>query len=137
MKIILIGDETNEQEKVISALHAIGQDNVLIYHEEKQILADACLICDAAIRRGELVQQVIVNIANSLGTSKDLNDLYRVINDELNRLIDATNLYIAIYDPKNDQFLLPLQYDKLEEAIPVIPAGKTLTRYVFMANQAL
>jgi signal transduction histidine kinase len=137
MKIILIGDETNEQEKIISALHAIGQDNVLIYHEEKQILADACLVCDTAIRRGELVQQVIVNIANSVGIAKDLNELYRVINDELNRLIDANNLYIAIYDPKNDQFQLPLQHDKMEEVIPVIPAGKTLTRYIFTTNQAL
>src|ERR1035437_3937013 len=137
MKIILIGDETNEQEKIISALHAIGHDNVLIYPEEKQIMAEACLVCDKTIRRGELVQHVIVNIANAVGISKDLNELYRVINDELNRLIDATNLYIAIYDPKNDQFQLPLQHDKLEEAIPVIPAGKTLTRYIFMANQAL
>ena len=137
MKIILIGDETNVQEKIISALHAIGHDNVLIYPEEKQIMAEACLVCDKTIRRGELVQQVIVNIANAVGIAKDLNELYRAINDELNRLIDATNLYIAIYDPKNDQFQLPLQHDKLEEAIPVIPAGKTLTRYVFMANQAL
>jgi len=137
MKIILIGDETNEQEKIISAVHDIGHDNIIIYHEEKQILADACLVCDIAIRRGELVQQVIVNIANSVGIAKDLNELYRVINDELNRLIDATNLYIAIYDPKNDQFQLPLQHDKLEEVIPVIPAGKTLTRYIFSTNQAL
>jgi signal transduction histidine kinase/CheY-like chemotaxis protein len=137
MKIILIGDETNEQEKIISALHAIGQDNVTIYHEEKQILADACLVCDKTIRRGELVQQVIVNIANSVDIAKDLNELYGVINDELNRLIDATNLYIAIYDSKNDQFQLPMQHDKLEEALPVIPAGKTLTRYIYTTNQAL
>ena len=90
MKIILIGDETYEQEKIISAMHAIGHDNVLIYPEEKQILAEACLVCDKTIRRGELVQQVIVNIANAVGIAKDLNELYRVINDELNRLIDAT-----------------------------------------------
>jgi signal transduction histidine kinase len=32
---------------------------------------------------------------------------------------------------------LPLQHDKLEETIPVIPAGKTLTRYIFTTNQAL
>lgn len=137
MKIILISDETDEQEKVISALHDIGQDNVHIYPEEKQILADACLVCDAAIRRGELVQQVIVNIANSVGIAKDLSDLYSVINDELNQLIDATNLFIAIYDPANDQFQLPLQHDKLEESIPVIPAGKTLSRYLFTTNQAM
>jgi len=137
MKIILIGDETNEQEKIISAMHAIGHDNVLIYPEEKLIKAEACLVCDKTIRRGELVQQVIVNIANAVGVSKDLNELYRVINDELNRLIDATNLYIAIYDSKNDQFQLPMQHDKLEDAIPVIPAGKTLTRYIYTTNQAL
>ena len=137
MKIILVGDEANEKEKIISALRAIGENDVHVYQEEKQILADACLVCDTAIRRGELVQQVIVNIANSVGSTKDLNELYRLINDELNKLIDATNIYIAIYDPKKDQFQLPLQHDKLEETIPVIPAGKTLTRYIFTTNQAL
>jgi len=137
MKIILVGDDANEKEKIISALHAIGENDVHVYQEEKQILADACLVCDTAIRRGGLVQQVIVNIANSVGTSKNLNDLYRIINYELNRLIDATNLYIAIYDPKKDLFQLPLQHDKLEESIPVIPAGKTLTRYIYTTNQAL
>ena len=137
MKIILIGDKTNEQEKIVSALHAIGQDNILFYKEEKEILVDACLVCDVALRRGELVQKVIVNISNSGGFSKDLDDLYRVIHDELNLLLDATNLYIAIYDPKNDQFQLPLQHDKVEEALPVIPAGKTLTRYVFSTNQSM
>lgn len=137
MKIILIGDDTLEQEKVISALQAIGQQDVHVYHDEKQILDDACLVCDTAIRRGELVQQVIVNIANAVGFSSDLNDLYRVINDELNRLIDATNLFIGIYDPVNDQFQLPLQHDKLEETIPIIPAGKTLSRYLFTTNQPM
>jgi signal transduction histidine kinase/CheY-like chemotaxis protein len=137
MKIILIGDEANEQEKIVSALHNIGLDKVQVYQDDKQIMADACMMCDAALKRGELVQQVIVNIANSVGIAKDLNDLYRVINDELNRLIDATNLFIAIYDPVNDQFQLPLQHDKMEETIPVIPAGKTLSRYVFTTNQAV
>ena len=137
MNIILIGADTSEQEKVISALKAIGQNDIHVYQEEKQILTDACMLCDTAIRRGELVQQVIVNIANAVGFSKDLNDLYRVINDELNRLIDANNLYIGIYDPVNDQFLVPLQHDKLEEPSPIIPAGKTLSRYLFTTNQPM
>ncbi|MDP4290263.1 MAG: ATP-binding protein [Bacteroidota bacterium] len=137
MKIILIGDESNEQEKVISALKSVGLHSIQIYQDEKQLLTDACSECDVATRRGELVQQVIVNIANAVGFAKDLNDLYRVINEELNRLIDATNLFIGIYDPVNDQFQLPLQHDQLEESISVIPAGKTLSRYLFTTNQPL
>jgi len=137
MKIILIGDDTNEQEKIISALHNIGQKEIQIYKNEQPLLSDACLVCDSSIKRGELVQQVIVNIANSVGFSKDLNDLYRVINVELNRLIDATNFFIAIYDPATDQFQLPFQQDKIEENMPVIPAGKTLSRYLFTRNEPL
>lgn len=137
MKIILIGDDTNEQKKIISALHDIGQKEIRIYQDEQQLQTEVGLECAAVLQRVELVQQVVVNIANAVGYSSDLNDLYRVINKELNRLIDATNLFIAIYDRTNDQFQLPFQQDKIEENIPVIPAGKTLSRYLFTRNEAL
>ena len=137
MKIILIGDETNEQEKIISALNDIGQNEIQIYKNDEPLLSDKCLVCDSTIHRGELVQQVIVNIANAVGFSKNLDDLYQVINVELNRLIDATNFFIAIYDPITDQFQLPFQQDKIEENIQVIPAGKTLSRYLFTRNEPI
>ena len=137
MKIILIGDDTNEKEKIIFALQDIGQNEIRIYQDEQQLQTEVGLECAAALHRVELVQQVVVNIANAVGYSSDLNDLYRVINQELNRLIDATNLFIAIYDPSTDQFQLPFQQDKIEENIPVIPTGKTLSRYLFARNEAL
>ena len=137
MKIILIGEDTNEQGKIISALHTIGQNEIRLYQDERQLQMEEELACIAALQRGELVQQVVVNIANSVSLSSDLSDMYRLINEELNRLIDATNLFIAIYDPATDQFLLPFQQDKVEKSIPVIPAGKTLTRYLFTRNEAL
>ena len=137
MKIILIGEDTNEQGKIISALHTIGQNEIRLYQDERQLQMEEELACIAALQRGELVQQVVVNIANSVSLSSDLSDMYRLINEELNRLIDATNLFIAIYDPVSDQFLLPFQQDKVEKSIPVIPAGKTLTRYLFTRNEAL
>jgi signal transduction histidine kinase/CheY-like chemotaxis protein len=137
MKIILIGDETNEQEKIISALNDIGQNEIQIYKNDEPLLSDKCLVCDSTIHRGELVQQVIVNIANAVGFSKNLDDLYQVINVELNRLINATNFFIAIYDPITDQFQLPFQQDKIEENISVIPAGKTLSRYLFTRNEPI
>ena len=137
MKIILIGDNTNEQEKIISALNHLGQNEIRIYQNEQQLQTETGLEYAAALQRSELVQQVVVNIANAYGFSQDLNDLYQLINEELNRLIDATNLFIAIYDTANDQFQLPFQQDKNEETIPVIPAGKTLTRHLFANNEAL
>ena len=137
MKIILIGDETNEQEKIISALNDIGQNEIQIYKNDEPLLSDKCLVCDSTIHRGELIQQVIVNIANAVGFSKNIDDLYQVINVELNRLIDATNFFIAIYDPITDQFQLPFQQDKIEENIQVIPAGKTLSRYLFTRNEPI
>lgn len=137
MKVILIGNDTNEQNKIVSALHDVGQEEIRIYEDEQRLYVETNLVCDAALRRGELVQQVVVNIANAVGFSKDLNDLYRVITEELNRLIDATNFFIAIYDPATDQFQLPFQQDKLEKNIQIIPAGRTLTRYLFSRNEAL
>lgn len=137
MKIILIGDDTNEQGEIISALHAIGQNEIRLCKDDRQLQTEEELACVKALERVERVQQVVVNIANSVSLSGNLSAMYRLINEELNRLIDATNLFIAIYDPATDQFLLPFQQDNVEESIPVIPAGKTLTRYLFARNEAL
>jgi signal transduction histidine kinase/CheY-like chemotaxis protein len=136
MKIILIGDDANEQQKIVSALQLLGQNEIRLFENNHAFQLDA-IESNLILKRGELAQQVAVNIANAVGSSRDLFELYQVINIELNRLINATNLFIAIYDDINDEFQLPFQQDEVEEKIPVIPAGKTLTRYVFSRNEAL
>ncbi len=136
MKIILIGDDANEQQKIVSALHLLGQKEISLFKDENAFQKDACA-SNVALQRSELAQQVAVNIANAVGSARDLFELYQVINVELNKLINASNLFIAIYDPVNDEFQLPFQQDQVEEIIPVIPAGRTLTRYVFSKNEAL
>ena len=136
MKIILIGDDANEQQKIVSTLHSLGQNEISLFKDDHAFQLEASA-SNLVLKRGELAQQVAVNIANAVGSSRDLFELYQVINVELNRLINATNLFIAIYDPVNDEFQLPFQQDQVEEKIPVIPAGKTLTRYVFSKNEAV
>ena len=136
MKIILIGDDATEQKKILSTLKSIGQEDIHLYDDDHAFQLEATE-SNMILKRGVLAQQVAVNIANAVGSARDLYELYQVINIELNRLINATNLYIAIYDPVNDEFLLPFQQDEVEEKIPVIPAGRTLTRYVFSRNEAM
>lgn len=136
MKIILIGDDATEQQKIISTLKSIGQENIHLYVDDHAFQLEATE-SNLILKRGVLAQQVAVNIANAVGPAQDLFELYKVINAELNRLINATNLFIAIYDSVNDEFQLPFQQDQVEEKIPVIPAGKTLTRYVFSRNEAI
>src|ERR1035437_3437356 len=136
MKIILIGDDATEQKKILSTLKSIGQEDIHLYDDDHAFQLEATE-SNMILKRGVLAQQVEVNIANAVGSARDLYELYQVINIELNRLINATNLYIAIYDPVNDEFLLPFQQDEVEEKIPVIPAVRTLTRYVFSRNEAM
>ncbi|NWJ50109.1 MAG: response regulator [Bacteroidetes bacterium] len=136
MKIILIGDDAAEQQKIVSTLQSIGQEDIHLYVDDHAFQLEATQ-SNLVLKRGELAQQVAVNIANAVGPAQDLFELYEVINLELNRLINAANLFIAIYDPVNDEFQLPFQQDQVEEKIPVIPAGKTLTRYVFSRNEAV
>jgi signal transduction histidine kinase/CheY-like chemotaxis protein len=136
MKIILIGDEATEQQKIISTLQSIGQEDIHLYEDDHAFQLEATE-SNLVLKRGLLAQQVAVNIANAVGPAQDLFELYKVINVELNKLINATNLFIAIYDPINDEFQLPFQQDQVEEKTPVIPAGKTLTRYVFSRNEPI
>ncbi len=85
-------------------------------------------------KRSEMIQDLLYNISNAVHTSKDLNELFKLIRDELSQIFDTTNFYIAIYDSVAEIVSLPF-FTEEEENFKSFPEGKTLAAYVIEKNQ--
>jgi len=55
-------------------------------------------------KRSEIVQSALFHIAEAASTSSDLEELLKTVHDQLGRLIDTKNLYVALYDPASGGF---------------------------------
>ncbi len=53
------------------------------------------------------INQALYSISNAVNTSVDLSALYRSIHRIMNRVIDAANFFIALYDAANEIILYP------------------------------
>jgi len=79
--------------------------------------------------RSEKIAQVLFNISAAVNSSKDLKELIAVIQEELGRIIDTSNFFVALYDRETDSLSLPYFADD-QDHFEVFPAGKTASAYV-------
>ena len=86
-------------------------------------------------RRAE-IQALLYRIASAAQTEKDEPSLFRAIQQELGKVMDTTNFFVALYDRKNDTLSLPYFADE-KDHFRTFPAGKTLTANVIRENRPL
>ncbi|MCD4664701.1 MAG: PAS domain S-box protein, partial [Bacteroidales bacterium] len=87
-------------------------------------------------KREQKLKSVVYEISNAVNTTRDLNELFTVIRLELNKVVDTTNLYIALYDKENDRISLAYFIDE-KDRYKSFPAGKSLTAYLIRKNKPL
>lgn len=80
-------------------------------------------------KRSETIQQILLNIANATQTARDIGEIIYTIQQELGRLMDTRNFYVALYDEHTDNIHLPFFKDEKDD-IDEFPAGKTITGLV-------
>ncbi len=86
--------------------------------------------------RSERVQQVLYAISNAALSSSDLSELIEVISDELGKLLDCTNFFIAFYDEETN--MLSTIYEKDEkDVLDTWSAEKSITGYVIRNQKSL
>jgi PAS domain S-box-containing protein len=87
-------------------------------------------------KRADMVQQVLYEISNAALSSIELNELIEIIRNQLGKLLDSTNLYIAFYDEASD--MLSTEFDEDEkDQIDRWPAEKSITGYVIRHKKSL
>ena len=56
-------------------------------------------------KQAEQIQSIQYNISNAVNTTKDLDELYKIIHQQLGKIIDTTNFYIANYNEEADEII--------------------------------
>lgn len=83
-------------------------------------------------KRAEEVQSVLLNISQAVNSTRNLGDLLRIIHEQLGSLINATNFFVALYNPDRQTYSFPYCVDTYDTAPDLTPeqARGTLTDYV-------
>ncbi|HSW67586.1 MAG TPA: ATP-binding protein, partial [Bacteroidales bacterium] len=87
-------------------------------------------------KKEEHLRQVLVNISSAIIYANDLKELIKVVRDELSKVVDTTNFFIALYNPERKTFALPFMQDQ-KDHFTEFPAGKTITGYLVSQGNAL
>jgi PAS domain S-box-containing protein len=89
-------------------------------------------------RRAEELHQVMQQIATAVHTCRSTSELFGTIQNELGRVINTENFFIALYDKASDTISLNYFVDQEDqEDFKSFPAGKTLSGYVIKHNMPL
>ena len=108
-----------------------------ISDETGEVTSVAIFSLDVSERkRAESLQQVIYTIADAVSNTKDIQELYSVIHRELNKLIDATNFFVGLYDTESDMITLPYMKDEKDQ-VEKAPAAQTISAQVIKNNQSM
>jgi len=89
-----------------------------------------------AERKNQLLQEILYNISSAALNQFDIKDIYPTVVNELNKIWDTNNFFIAIYDKTNDMLSLPFFADEKDKFFE-IPAKKTITAWVINHNKSV
>jgi len=84
----------------------------------------------------ERVLQTLLEISNATVFTRDIKELTAFIREQLGKLMDTTNFYIALYHPEDHTFTMPF-FSDLKDHFERVPAEKTLSYYVVKTNRSL
>jgi PAS domain S-box-containing protein len=108
-----------------------------IFNESGELLHLEGFISDITeSRNANILQEVVFNISTASFTAQSLDELFLAIHQNLGKIIDTENFYVAMFDRENDTISLPYQVDS-KDKFAKFPAGKTLTGYVIKTGKPL
>lgn len=100
-----------------------------------------CILNDYTEKiRAEKAQNLYYSIANWTVNTQNLDDFYHAIHDELGKIIDVKNFFIALYDPSQSYLYFPYyvdQYFKGNVRFTRRRLGNGLTEYAIASNRPL
>jgi PAS domain S-box-containing protein len=89
-------------------------------------------------KQAELVRKVMLNISNAIYTAKNITELYRSIHKEINKLIDAKNFFVAMYNEKDKTITMPYIVDENDDFTnATIPLEKTLSEQIILHKKPM
>ena len=88
-------------------------------------------------RRVEVLQTALFRIAQMARETNDLQEFYRELHGVISTLMEASNFYIAEYDPERDMLSYPYFVDEFDPKPEGEPLGHSCTAYVLRTGKPL
>lgn len=120
--------QTIRKDKWGKRLHvSLIATNIVINNE---IVAHLGIYRDiSSERKKQIVQEILYNISTAALNQLDIKDIYPKIVQELGKIWETGNFFIALYDKKSETLSLPFFADEKDNFYE-LPARKTITRWV-------
>jgi len=87
-------------------------------------------------RKNQLLQEILYNISSAALKQMDIKDIYPTIVQELSKIWDTNNFFIALYDKTSDTMSLPFFADEKDKFYE-IPTKGTISGYVIKNNKSV
>ncbi len=135
------GEPVNKVETVFltslgKPVHLIGSMSVV--REEGQPMSSRAILHDITDRiKAERLQKVYYSIANLAISAKDLPSLYGAIHRELSKIIETSNLFIALCDDARSQLQFVYHVDQYPQNRPQAaqPFAGGVSEYIIAGGQ--
>jgi PAS domain S-box-containing protein len=86
-------------------------------------------------RKNQLLQEILFNISNAALKQYDIREIYPIIVNELSKIWETNNFFIALYDKSSETLSLPFFADEKDNFYE-IPSSKTITGWVIKQNKS-
>lgn len=77
-------------------------------------------------KQNQIIHEIQYNIANAIVSESNTKELFAKVREELNKILNTTNFYIAFYDEKNDVFTSDIDNDEKDD-IEIWSAKKSIS----------
>lgn len=102
-----------------------------------QIVANLGIYRDITTeRKNQLLQEILFNISTAALKQYELKEIYPIIVQELSKIWDTNNFFIALYDKTTETLSLPFFTDEKDNFYE-IPTKKTITGWVINNNKSV
>lgn len=81
------------------------------------------------LTRAENEARVIFEIIHGVSTTSNLEELLKLVQKAIGKVLYAENFYVALYDKETDLFEVPFCIDKFDTVAPPQKLGRGLTAY--------
>lgn len=88
-------------------------------------------------KRLEVERHATAEISYAVSMTENLEDLLQRIHGALNKVLDARNFFVALYDPSTELFQFPIFVDQFEPAPSPKTMGMSSTKYVFRTGKPM
>ncbi len=89
-------------------------------------------------RQSEKIQSVLYNISNAANSTKNLDELYKIIHQQLGHVINDENFYIANYNEETDEIFTPFFItNKVNVTKPHKMRKKGVTNYIIKSGKSI